>query len=377
MELGITPGGHDDVVAGLYEAALFPDRWHAALTAVMKRTSADTFHLLAWDRQEATTSFDLYSHEWMTRGVKAYAAYYGAIDPRRRLLETAPVGAAVACHQHISERDVERNEFFQDFLIPGGLRYVTVARPHSDERQDIVLGLMRHVGNRPFGDAELMEAQRMSAHLSRACRLWNDTRPLRNGAAVGAHAARTSGFALIGLDGHGRVAYANAHAEVLLRAADCLLVRCGRLGAALGNEDARLREAIRQARESGCGSSLALPGRGEGSLLVGVAPLPGGEQGLVGSEVRVLITARARDGASRARPAGLSQEGLTQTFSLTAAESAVALALCDGKTLDEHAQAAGVSMATVRTQLRAVFEKTRTRRQAETVGLLLGMPPAE
>jgi DNA-binding CsgD family transcriptional regulator len=51
--------------------------------------------------------------------------------------------------------------------------------------------------------------------------------------------------------------------------------------------------------------------------------------------------------------------------------------LCDGKTLDEHAQAAGVSMATVRTQLRAVFEKTRTRRQAETVGLLLGMPPAE
>ena len=59
---------------------------------------------------------------------------------------------------------------------------------------------------------------------------------------------------------------------------------------------------------------------------------------------------------------------------MSSAESAVALALCDGKTPDEHAQASGVSVATVRTQLRAVFEKTQMRRQAETVRLLLGMP---
>jgi len=90
------------------------------------------------------------------------------------------------------------------------------------------------------------------------------------------------------------------------------------------------------------------------------------------ADASVLITARLRSLAAR-----LSPQGLAQAFGLTAAESAVALALCEGKTLDEHAQALGVSVATVRTQLRAVFDKTQTRRQAETVGLLLGMPPGE
>jgi DNA-binding CsgD family transcriptional regulator len=267
---------------------------------------------------------------------------------------------------------VERNEFYQDFLIPGGMRYIAMARLLNDSRRDTFIGLMREVGNEPFSEGDLVEAQRLISHLNRACRLWADTQALRTEAAIGRQVAHASGFALFGLDARGRVAYANAHAEQLLREGDSLLARNARIGAVLGDDDARLRQVIRQVRSTGCGVSLALSGLRSGpeSLLLNVVPLQGGgTSGWDFSDVCVLITARARKQAT-----GLSAQALAQTFGLSAAESAVALALCEGKTPEEHARDVGVSLSTVRTQLRAVFDKTQTRRQSETVGLLLGMP---
>lgn len=61
---------------------------------------------------------------------------------------------------------------------------------------------------------------------------------------------------------------------------------------------------------------------------------------------------------------------LEQIFGLTPAEARLTLLLVDGKTLDEIAHLRHLSVATVRTQLKAVFEKTHTHRQAELVVLV-------
>ena len=61
---------------------------------------------------------------------------------------------------------------------------------------------------------------------------------------------------------------------------------------------------------------------------------------------------------------------LEQIFSLTPAEARLALLLVGSKTLAEVAEMLHLSIATVRTQLRAVFEKTHTHRQAELVVLV-------
>ncbi|MGH1587849.1 helix-turn-helix transcriptional regulator [Methylobacterium phyllosphaerae] len=61
---------------------------------------------------------------------------------------------------------------------------------------------------------------------------------------------------------------------------------------------------------------------------------------------------------------------LEQIFGLTPAEARLTLLLVDGKTLDEIAHMRHLSIATVRTQLKAVFEKTHTHRQAELVVLV-------
>jgi DNA-binding CsgD family transcriptional regulator len=61
---------------------------------------------------------------------------------------------------------------------------------------------------------------------------------------------------------------------------------------------------------------------------------------------------------------------LEQIFGLTRAEARLTLLLVGGKTLDEIAQKLHLSVATIRTQLKAVFEKTHTHRQAELVVLV-------
>lgn len=61
---------------------------------------------------------------------------------------------------------------------------------------------------------------------------------------------------------------------------------------------------------------------------------------------------------------------LEQIFRLTPAEARLALLLAGGATTAEAAAALGVSVATTRTQLAAIFAKTHTRRQAELVMLI-------
>ncbi len=60
-------------------------------------------------------------------------------------------------------------------------------------------------------------------------------------------------------------------------------------------------------------------------------------------------------------------------FDLTPAEARVARRLTGGETLHDIASTGGVSLNTIRTQVRMVLEKTGCRRQAEVVALLRGI----
>ena len=59
-------------------------------------------------------------------------------------------------------------------------------------------------------------------------------------------------------------------------------------------------------------------------------------------------------------------------FDLTAAEARVARSLTMGQTVEEIASEKGVSPHTVRTQVRAVLEKTGSRRPVDVMTLLGG-----
>ena len=70
----------------------------------------------------------------------------------------------------------------------------------------------------------------------------------------------------------------------------------------------------------------------------------------------------------------IQPETLEGLYGLTVAEAKLVIALVSGQTLDAIAAATGTSPNTLKNQLKAVFRKTNTSRQAELMKLVLSGP---
>ena len=69
-------------------------------------------------------------------------------------------------------------------------------------------------------------------------------------------------------------------------------------------------------------------------------------------------------------------EELQRQWGFTSAEAQLAQWLMQGMSLSQAAEQGGVTINTVRTQLRSLFNKTQTRRQAELMRVLLRLSSA-
>lgn len=107
--------------------------------------------------------------------------------------------------------------------------------------------------------------------------------------------------------------------------------------------------------------SLRVQGAG-GTLHLGVAPLPT----LPPEAAAVTVFVSDPDAALPTLP-----DVLTQTYRLTPAEAQLTAALAQGLTLVEIARQRGLSMNTVRTQLKSASAKVGVRRQADLVRVAL------
>jgi len=67
-----------------------------------------------------------------------------------------------------------------------------------------------------------------------------------------------------------------------------------------------------------------------------------------------------------------SVRDVASLFGLTPAEAQLSVALCQGVSLTEYAEFRGISVGTVRIQMKRILEKTDSRRQADLVGKLYG-----
>jgi DNA-binding CsgD family transcriptional regulator len=181
-------------------------------------------------------------------------------------------------------------------------------------------------------------------------------------------AERIGGAAVLLGTGSSIVAVSPA-AEPFLRDGTYLSVRNGRLvasgaGAAVM---ARAYDSVvygpAEARPST--SAVLRPTREAAPLVVDLCPIPAAAFGPL-SLGQILLTLRVR----QTRPGAVAL--LRAAFDLTAAEAEVAMLVGAGVSVEDIAERRGSTVATTRTQLRALFEKTGTRRQVELALLVVG-----
>jgi DNA-binding CsgD family transcriptional regulator len=255
------------------------------------------------------------------------------------------------------------------------MRYVLGVSLLRKDGLDVTLGLLRATGRPPYSPTETDRLERLVPHLQRSVRIYLETEVLRQRALIGERGLNAFEIGVLATDEAGRVVYANRRAEALLREGNTLKVREGIVVAAPMVDATHLDLALRRAASSGHPESvrIAVTGNKQDKNACYVTILPLAEQnpmaGVFGRPKLLWLV--NQENHRRV----LTGRQLIQLFALSPAEARLARAMAQGHTPEAYAVESSLSMATVRTQMRAVFAKTGTRRQPDLVRLLYGIPP--
>ena len=134
----------------------------------------------------------------------------------------------------------------------------------------------------------------------------------------------------------------------------------------------RLRAKLAAAIDTRQASAMTQPlnvGRCDRLLLIRIAAAPLNVCGLSAAPSPLALVSVTSSATS-----AIEDAVLRDLFGLTPAESALAIALWQGRSVDGHARARGVQASTVRTQLQMLLRKTWCRRQQDLLCLLSRVP---
>lgn len=146
-------------------------------------------------------------------------------------------------------------------------------------------------------------------------------------------------------------------------------MRNGFLVALNGETSGPLALMIRNASNGGAGGALRVRSGEEAWSNLLISPLPP-KANFPQSGSRSLVAFRMPG-----TPAPLDARLFMSAFGLSRVEAQVAIGLMEGRSLDEVALGRGVRPSTIKTQLKAIFEKTGTHSQRDLVRLLGSLPP--
>lgn len=357
----------DDILAlidAIYVAGAEPERWHDALTQMADATgSLDA----TMGGQTASQVQMLISARTDPDFVRSYAQYYHTRNPMQLASIVQPVGVAVLDTMMLDVAHFRASEFYNDWCRPQGfLTGGSINLAASGGWRATVMVSGAH-GYEPD---KLKLLQTLAPHLCRAFQLnqvLHESRALGLGAMAALEHIDKGAF-IVDRQGHARAA--NGVAERILESHDGLFLRGGRLVAGTMGETAAIDRAIANCERGAVDASGAAltvtrsDTRSPLNLLCVPFPTTSWWPGFEKNIALVFVTDR---------DARLEQQTrrLRHRYGLTAAEGALAWEIARTGGRQSAAASRGVSVATARSQLSSIFDKTGVRRQAELVRLLL------
>ena len=350
------------LVDRIYEAGLVPALWPEILAEMTARFEGVGAVLIAAGRggQQMAYSpgFDAVMAGFVEEGWST----------RNQRLERATARRLAG---FMTERDLFTDEelladpMLSGFLLPrgiGGELGTIIAVPTGDT---IALTVQRPFHNGPASTSLVAQANALRPHLARAALI--SARAGLDRARAAAEALRALGLPAVVLTTGGRPLAMNDLFEKLMPSV--AIERRGRIGLVEPRADALLSTALGRVGDRSIQSGTrSIPVRTQGGLTPAIAhliPIRRSAHDIFVGAASILLLAPV---SVHRMADALVLEGL---FDLTPAEIRLCRVVNDGRlTLPEAAKNLDISHHTTRTQLRSIFEKTGTTRQAELVKLL-------
>jgi DNA-binding CsgD family transcriptional regulator/PAS domain-containing protein len=369
------------LIEKLYAAPGTTEGWHAFLESVRVAVDGSGSSLICQDQpsQQRTVAV---AAQIDPEGVRLYDQHWGSADPwanSPRIGRLAQRPGVFVGEQLISHRDLRRTAWYQDFARHYDIATALTAVIEGGSDTLSVVSINGSARRAPFCEREIALLEPLVPHIRRALQLHRRLIAAESTAADFASVLDQSSQAVFMTDSEGRVSFLNQAASRLTRMRDGLTYENGELRAAREADTTRLRallaDAIKTSSGEGLGAGGVLPlGRPSGRrpLALLVSPVPRRQTRLAG-----LATTAAMVFVSDPEQGPLPTEDMLHAlFGLTPAEAKLTRVLAQGASLEAAAACLGLRRETVRSRVKAIFEKTSTHRQAELVRLVLTATPS-
>jgi DNA-binding CsgD family transcriptional regulator len=355
------------VVGEIYASATSPENWVVALAGISRILDATGCAIYIG----AGANRSMLSGTVPSEASKSYIEHFRAIDYVLDAVEKSPAGLIHGGQALIASKT--HSEFETDFMRPFELTDGLFMRLTVGTTPTTFIAPAPK-GRDPFDTAERVKViGTLVPHLQQALRTQEHLAQLGNGVGDITEVidAIRHGIVIVG-SGCG-VVHLNSAAERILTSADGLCIRSGRVEATRVSTNTELQVSITRAcvePQNGCGSGDSFAcsrSSGRRPYVIHVLPLKPAENASAARALVMII-----DPEYESEPPKML---LRRLFGLTSGEADVALRMLRGDGLKPIAADLALSMATVKTHLHHIFNKTDTHRQAELMRLLLGSIP--
>ncbi|MDF3835200.1 helix-turn-helix transcriptional regulator [Cupriavidus basilensis] len=356
-----------ETISALYEGVTDPQGFSAALAKFSSLTGSPNSIFILWpDGAPGGTIEDSHSSESM-EAVSRYNSSYNALDPTRDIIPHLPNGAWYYDQRDLPRGFIARSEFYQDFFYPGNLGCMVATRASTTPYGAGFFGQQRLKDQSFYDSADLALLAQISPHLTTAATLRFELDGLRTRLSWLEEAFNQLQSSMILCDAAGKVLFANSPAEGILRdPTHPFRVQVGYLTSAKNND--ALQKAIRQAagRLMAASAVAVALGSDESRQFAWVVPVPPNRMLAMPWQIPMaMVWIRAAD--TGVNP---GYELLRSVYGLTAAEYRLAELLGQDLTPAECAESLAISVTTVRTQIRAIYNKLGCSRQSTFLKIL-------
>lgn len=360
----------DRIIRSLYEGILAPEGWQGVLGQLRELTESEQTLFLVRDKHSNNIAIAEIACLDLPF-IEDYERTFSAIDPGTRFVEKTPVG-----EWYVDERDfglelMRRHDFYQQFFRDHGMSTYMTTPLFRNARIEAGLSLVKGAGSRYSQPEDAQALAPLMPHLLQACALRWRFKELSHLAQLGQHVLDRMQAPVLVVDAAANVLFTNRAGQQWLGRKQQPFSRqaMGRqsdLGAQLQRLARKICDSKRQTPNAGGLKLESCGGADAPAYLVGL-PLrcdhPIAQQW---SQPVGLIVVH-----DLSRQHTLWPCLMRQLFGLTPAELRLLEGLPQHDSLSELAATLGLSLETVRSQLKSVFQKTGVRTQAALARLIV------
>lgn len=354
------------ILGSIYDAALDQSGWASCLEIVRKALAANYASLIV----RSETIDDV--------GLIVSAGERQDIDPGNPFIAMSPFTGMkpdqlLTIADVLSEEEWRASSYYRDWCAPQDVFHVLAADIATRDGGVYGFRVTRSEASPPFSQTDIEFGRRLIPHIKRALNLHLSIDSDRKVSKVYSHAMTQLMIGVVVLDQDGLVIDCNPAVTGILELKDGLRVVGKQLEASYASDNRKLQGLIRDALTYPQGAKVSLTeamsvtrpsGRLSWGLIVQSISADQWTEGKYRPSVAVFV----RDSEGQVHPpVRLAQ----QLFQLTPAETALAIELTNGLSLEEAAEALNIRRNTARAHLRSIFSKTGVRRQTELVRMFL------